>query len=350
MIHTHMSRAHFFGVMLRLASGLPCVATAHSRHVQLHWRFNDLVIAVSEATRRYHQRWNRVTAERIVTIPNSVNRQRLETAAAPQRARVRAELGLDDSWILLGTIGSVIPRKGILYLVRALPQVLAAAPRTRLAIINEGGFKGYTAKVRATIRRLGLENHVLWLGPGNHVPRLLPALDLYVLPSLEESLPMAVLEAMATGLPVVATSVGGVPECILPGETGVLVPPADCAALGGAVVRLLKDPAERRRLGNAAQCDIRKRFSPDGQTGQIETALAGAMARFKASHPCARYHDSHARSDAGIRLDAEPHGLSPRVPGDGNEAARGQAHLSASARGRSATIKLAKNEPVPGGL
>ena len=163
-----------------------------------------------------------------------------------QRARVRAELGLDDSWILLGTIGSVIPRKGILYLVRALPQVLAAAPRTRLAIINEGGFKGYTAKVRATIRRLGLENHVLWLGPGNHVPRLLPALDLYVLPSLEESLPMAVLEAMATGLPVVATSVGGVPECILPGETGVLVPPADCAALGGAVVRLLKDPAERR--------------------------------------------------------------------------------------------------------
>ena len=122
VIHTHMSRAHFFGVMLRLASGLPCVATAHSRHVQLHWRFNDLVIAVSEATRRYHQRWNRVTAERIVTIPNSVNRQRLETAAAPQRARVRAELGLDDSWILLGTIGSVIPRKGILYLVRVFPR------------------------------------------------------------------------------------------------------------------------------------------------------------------------------------------------------------------------------------
>jgi glycosyltransferase involved in cell wall biosynthesis len=195
-------------------------------------------------------------------------------------------LGLDDSWSLLGAIGSVIPRKGILYLVRALPRILATAPRTRLAIINEGGFRGYTAKVRAAVAQGGLEDHVLWLGPGNEVPRLLPALDVYVLPSLEESLPMAVLEAMAAGLPVVATSVGGVPECILPGETGLLVPPADCAALGEAVVRLLKDPAGRHRLGDAARRDIRKRFSPDGQVGRIEAALAGALARFRASHPC----------------------------------------------------------------
>lgn len=70
---THLSRAHFFGVLLRAASGVPCVATAQSRHFQLHWMFNDLVIAVSEATRLYHQRWNRVPSERILTIPNFVD-------------------------------------------------------------------------------------------------------------------------------------------------------------------------------------------------------------------------------------------------------------------------------------
>lgn len=279
VVHTHMTRAHFFGVVLRWFTTAPCVATAHSRHLQFHWRCNDLVIAVSEATRKYHQRWNLVPADRIVTIPNFMEPKPLAATTGPDRARIRAELSLDDSWHLLGAIGSVIPRKGLLYLVRALPAILQRAPKTRLAVISEEGIPSYVAKVKRAIRRLGLEESVLWLGPHNEMPRLLAALDLCVLPSLEENLPLVLLEAMAAGLPVVATSVGGVPECIRPGETGILVPPADSAALGDAIVSLLRDPARGRALAERARRDVVERFSPDTLVPQIEAVLADAAAR-----------------------------------------------------------------------
>ena len=96
VIHTHMSRAHFFGVLLRWWSGVPCVATAHSRHFQLFCRFNDRVIAVSEPTRRYHQRWNRVSPNRMLTIPNFIEPQCLTAV----RSEDRRSLGVRYSRVL----------------------------------------------------------------------------------------------------------------------------------------------------------------------------------------------------------------------------------------------------------
>ncbi|MGO8752546.1 MAG: glycosyltransferase family 4 protein [Thermoguttaceae bacterium] len=276
VIHTHMSRAHFFGVLLRWWSGVPCVATAHSRHFQLFWRFNDRVIAVSEPTRRYHQRWNRVSPNRMLTIPNFIEPQCLTAVRSEDRARARSELGIPESWNLLGAIGSVIPRKGLLYLVKAMPRILAAAPQTRLAIIHEDGRADYEARVRAAVAELRLDEHVLWLGPHNEMPKLFAAIDLCVLPSLEESLPLTLLEAMAAGLSVVATSVGGVSECVRPGKTGILVPPADSAVLGDAVVSLLNDPQRRRRFGEAARRDVANQFTVESQTTRIEAVLAVA--------------------------------------------------------------------------
>lgn len=274
VIHTHMSRAHFFGVLLRWFSGVPCAATAHSRHFQIHWPLNDLVIAVSEATRRFHCRWNLVPADRIETIHNFIDPAAL--VPMPERARheVRGEWSVHPGERLVGVVGNVIPRKGHLYLVRALPRVLGAIPSARLVVIGNEASPEYVARVKAAAGQLGVAGRIVWAGHRADIRRALAGLDLCVLASVEESFPLVLLEAMAAGLPVVATAVGGVPECMRPGETGLLVPPADSGALAEAIITLLADPNRCRAFGQAAADWARQRFSPEGQVARIEAALA----------------------------------------------------------------------------
>ncbi len=274
VVHTHMSRAHFFGVLLRWFSGAPCAATAHSRYFQVHWMLNDLVIAVSEATRQFHRRWNLVRAGRIETIHNFIDAEGLLPVAEHARAEVRAEWGVEPSCPLVGAVGNVVPRKGLIYLVRALPRILAVVPNARLAIVGREISASYVAQLKAAAHELGVASRIVWAGHRTDVRRVLAALDLCVLASLEESLPLTILEAMAAGLPIVATAVGGVPECIRPGETGLLVRPADSRALAEAIVALLSDPATCRALGRSGAVRVREQFSPQGQTARIEAALA----------------------------------------------------------------------------
>lgn len=274
VIHTHMSRAHFFGVLLRWFSGAPCAATAHSRHFQIHWPLNDLVIAVSEATRRFHCRWNRVPAGRIETIHNFIDPAALVSVPESARQEVRAEWSAHAGWRLVGLIGNVVPRKGHLYLVRALPRVLAAIPSARLVFVGREVSPRYAARVRGTAERLGVADRIVWAGFRADMRRVMAALDLCVLASVEESFPLVLLEAMAAGLPVVATAVGGVPECMRPGETGLLVPPADSDALAGAIAALLADFERCQTFGQTGAEWVRSRFSPEGQVARIEAALA----------------------------------------------------------------------------
>lgn len=274
VIHTHMSRAHFFGVLLRWFSGTPCAATAHHRHFQVHWPLNDLVIAVSEATRRFHCRWNLVPAGRIETIHNFIDPAALVPVPESARHEVRAEWSVPPEDRLLGIIGNVLPRKGHMYLVRALPRVLAAMPAARLAVVGNEASPHYAARVKAVAEHLGVTERVVWAGHRTDIRRVLAALDLCVLASVEESLPLVLLEAMAAGLPVVATAVGGIPECIRPGQTGLLVPPADSEALAHAIIALLADPDRCQAFGQAGAVWVRQRFSAEIQVPRIEAALA----------------------------------------------------------------------------
>lgn len=279
LVHTHMSRAHFFGVLLRWFSGAPCVATAHNRLIQLHWMFNDLVIAVSEATRRYQQTRNLVRADRIVTIHNFID-DRPPTELSPEvRSRIRASLAADESSLLVAVIGHVIPRKGLIYLIRALPEVSEAIPGVRVAFVGQRLDVAYAARVEATAVELGLADRIVWTGQRSDVPELMAAMDLCVMPSLEESLPLVLLEAMAAGLPVVGTTVGGIPECVVPEETGLLVPPADPHALAQAMIALLADPDRRRRFGEAGRQRVRNHFSCQSQVAAIEAAFQQVLRR-----------------------------------------------------------------------
>ena len=275
VIHTHMSRAHFFGVLLRWLSGVPCVATAHNRHFQLHWMFNDLVIAVSEATRRFHRRANLVSPRRLVTIHNFVDQDRITPADPQTRRRLRHTLGIDERSPLVGSIGDVIPDKGYPYLVQAVPRILAAVPEARFVFVGgENRLPDYVARVKATAERLGVAAKILWTGHRSDVLDLLAAFDLFVAASVEESFGLAILEAMVAGLPVVATAVGGIPEVVRHGVTGLLVPPAQSDALADAVIRLLSDSALARRFGESGRRRALADFALEAQAGRIEAALA----------------------------------------------------------------------------
>jgi glycosyltransferase involved in cell wall biosynthesis len=277
-----MSRAHFFGVLLRRFSGVPCVATAHNRLLQLHWMLNDQVIACSESTRRFHRRFNLVGRQRIVTIHNFIDFDRFAHAKDTARQEIRREFGLGDDALVVGEIGHICRRKGQIHLIRALPTVLAQLPQTRLLLVGcdqNAKMLPYISKVKQEARRLGVDGQVIFAGSRQDIPEILAALDLFALPSLEEGHPLAVLEAMACRTPVVASAVGGLPEMTCSGKTGVLVPPGNSQALAAALLRLLGDGDLRRRLSTGAQEVVRRQFSPMSQVPQIEAVLRAAAAR-----------------------------------------------------------------------
>ncbi len=273
VVHTHMSRASFFGVLLRWFAGVPSIATAHARHFQPHWMFNDLVIAVSEATRRYHRRVNFVRSDRIVTVRNFVPDNPVPQPASGVRRQIRAALGVPDEALLLGIVGSLFPPKGHWYLIRALPEVIAAVGDVRLAVVGSETPWKHVQRLREESRRLGVAERILWTGCRNDVPQFMSALDVCVVASLKETLSQVALEAMAAGVAVVGTAVGGVPECVVPGETGLLVPPRDSGALARALIELLGDSARLRAFGAAGRRRVRDHFSTDKYLSSFEAVV-----------------------------------------------------------------------------
>ena len=274
VMHTHMSRAHMFGILLKVMTGVPCVATAHHRHLQLHWRWNDFVIANSEATRRFQIRVNRVPASRIRTVYCSSDLERFESVGTAIRKATRRELGIGDDRPLLGVIGEVVPRKGHIHLFRALPRIAAAFPDVKLAIL--GRFKRHEPSTRQ-LRRFLVEHElykrVIWIGRRNNVPDFMSAMDVCVVPSIEEPLGLVAIEAQAAGTPVIVTNTGGLVEIVQHEVNGLVVPTKDSDALAESVIRLLGDRQLQAALIANGRRNARDRFAPHLLTSQVVDVL-----------------------------------------------------------------------------
>jgi glycosyltransferase involved in cell wall biosynthesis len=277
VVHTHMSRAHFFGVLLKWFSSVPVVATAHNRRMQPHWVFNDGVIAVSAAVARFQRRYNRVATRRLQVIHPFVEVTRFTPPAPDVRRRQRAALGISDQALAIGAVGSVFREKGLVELVRALAAVRQSVPEACLVIVGDGP-TDYLATVVAESDRLGQAAHIVWTGWRADVPEIMPALDLLAVTSAEESFSLVAAEAMAASLPVVATNVGGVAESVLDGVTGILVPPHNHVRLVDALVQLLRDAPRRQAFGAAGRARVLERCAPDTQIPAIEAMFAAVAA------------------------------------------------------------------------
>ena len=164
VIHTHMSRAHAFGVLLKMMAGVPVVATAHNRSFQVHWRMNDYVIANSQATMDYQIRVNRVAKPNIEKVLCFTDLQRFKEVTRRDVMRVRRQLRVDENDFLCGCVGEVVKRKGQLYLFQALKQIVQAIPSFKLIML--GRFRRdepYTQKLRSILVKENLFGHVKWL-------------------------------------------------------------------------------------------------------------------------------------------------------------------------------------------
>ena len=254
VVHTHNPQPLAYGAPAGRLARAVVVHTKHGvnpergrklwlRRVGGH--LADAYVAVSDATAEVARRNRECLPGRLQVIPNGVDLEAYRPDEAARRD-VRAELGIPaDAW-LLGTVGRVSVEKDHALLVRAAGPLLG--PRVRLVIVGDGA---ELANVQAAARKYA--PWVTLTGVRHDIARVLASFDAFVLSSRSEGLPLALLEAMATGLPVVSTTVGGVSEVVDHGRAGLLVPPGDEDALGRSIARLMASPTDAADLGRRAR-------------------------------------------------------------------------------------------------
>jgi glycosyltransferase involved in cell wall biosynthesis len=233
---------------------------------------NDRVIAVSEYTRRYHKLFNSVRDKHIHVVHNFVDSKSFLNISAEARLRIRQALGFDNSSLLIGSVGQISEKKGTTYLVRAMKQVFAEVPEARLMLVGNGS-NDYISRIVSKAEKLGIATRIVLAGPRFDIPELLAGLDLFASASLRENFALSIIEAMAAGLPIVATAVGGAPECVRDGENGILAPPGKSEALANAIIPLLRDAELRNKMGQAGRNRALEEFSPEAKIPMIEEVL-----------------------------------------------------------------------------
>ncbi len=237
-----------------------------SRRVDFHmrqsalsrWKYRqvDCFICASDAIRRIVVS-DGIPRKRTVTVHEGIDLGRV--AAAPP-ATLHQELWLPHEAPLVGNVAALVPHKGQRHLVEAAARVLPEHPDARFIIAGEGELR---ASLEQQIRQHHLEKHVMLVGFRADILSLHKAFDVFAMSSVTEGLGTSLLDAMACGKPVVATTVGGIPEVVVHDETGLLVPPRDPPAMAAAIVRLLADPGLRRQMGEAGLARVRTHFSAE---------------------------------------------------------------------------------------
>jgi glycosyltransferase involved in cell wall biosynthesis len=224
------------------------------------------VVAVSEDARRELVRHNRIRPDKVQVILNAIDLAGYR-ALAPRSQERRGELGIPVGVPVCGIVGRLSPEKDHRTLLIALDILRKSGSPAHLVIVGGGGLKSLAGG-------LGLDERVHFLGFRSDVAELLPLFDLFVLSSTEEGISLTLIEAMAAGLPIVATRVGGNPEVVVDGETGVLVEPGQPGALAEAVGSLLSDAESRMRMGGRGREVAQERFDIERLIDQYQAIYA----------------------------------------------------------------------------
>ena len=271
LVHTNTNTILASPVAARI-TGVPHVWSIHELMVEpatvrsaLHYmipRFSTRVVTVSQAVREHMLKDAAKFADRFTFVRGAIDVEPFLNAKG--RARVRGEWGVKDDEVLIGMVGRVTRWKGQSIFVQAAKHIAERHPEVKFAAVG-GVFdteKFYMDRFRKEVQEAGLENKLTINDFRADMPDVFAAFDIFVLPSiLPEPFGLVVIEAMASGKPVVATAPGGPSETVVDGETGFLVPPSDASAIARAVEVLLADPQKRISMGDAGRCRAREVFS-----------------------------------------------------------------------------------------
>jgi glycosyltransferase involved in cell wall biosynthesis len=292
VVHAHGFKAGLVARVATILAHVPAVIVTVHNHVLYRddisrftkWRYRaaewalaartDRYIAVSDSLRdeligAYH-----LPASKVITVHNGI-----EPGAflAPQnRTHAREAYGLPVEGLVLGTACRFAPQKGLDTLIAALPEVRDRMPGTVLAL---GGDGPLAEELLAQAAESGVADAIVWTGVVDDMPKFFAALDVYVLPSRSEGLPLALVEAAAAAVPTIGTRAGGTPEVIIDRETGLLVDPEDWHGLAGACIRLLEDSERAKALGAAARKRAIGEFSPGAMIDRTLQVYAASLNR-----------------------------------------------------------------------
>jgi glycosyltransferase involved in cell wall biosynthesis len=210
---------------------------------------------------------------KMVLIPNGVREEALRPPG--DRYAKRRELGLPPEAPVVGAVSRLAWKKGIRHLLEATPRILEAVPDARVVIAGDGPLR---AELEAQAAALGVRDRVLFLGSRPDTIEVIAAFDVFVLPSVVEGMSNALLEAMAVGRPAIATDVGGNPEVVVDGETGLIVPASDPHQLAASIQKLLEAPEMAAEMGAAGRRRVIERYQIDAMTRRIEELYDSLLA------------------------------------------------------------------------
>lgn len=272
ILHCHKHKPTIYGTMASLlCSGVHVISHIHGlartrslKRRVTNWivlRHAERIIAVSDSVRQdvIRSNWG-IDPERVVTVRNCIDLKSIDSIKI-SKSDARLKLGIGDNEFVFGTVGRLAHTKGQIYLIDAFSQIAQKVPHAKLVIIGDGPLNG---DLKQQVAGLGISHKVLFTGYRNDVLELLRGFDVFILPSLAEGLSIALLEAMASKLPVVASRVGGIPEVFGQSECGKLVPPKDASVLASAMLEMSSlEYKTKKYLGENGRKRIEEEFTVD---------------------------------------------------------------------------------------
>jgi glycosyltransferase involved in cell wall biosynthesis len=277
IVHTHGYFASVIGRLAARKARIPrIVAHVHStywdykkRHLRIERklsRFTHKIICCSKAVENFVKDFEKIKGDKTTVIYNGVDEDKF--FLHKDSRSIQAELGIDARSPVVGTVSALTPHKGHEHLIQAASRVLDTFPSTRFLIVGDGLLR---TGLEAQAKSLNIHSSVIFTGERKDIPEILSLMDVFVLPSFSrEGLGLAIIEAMAVERPVVATEIGGIPEAVIKGKTGLLVPPGDSEAMAKAIIQLLQDPEKAKSMGEKGRARVMKRFTKTKMLSEIQ--------------------------------------------------------------------------------
>ncbi len=286
LVHTHDYKTDLLGLLAARLARVRAVATVHlhdlsTRRLRLY-RLADLlvlrafpkVIAVAEALRRELIAAG-LPGDRIVTVHNAIDAEAFASDASSRGSKLRQQMGIGAQQPVISTVGRLSPQKGLIDFLRSARRVLSTSPNVRFLIIGDGPAR---QQLWDLSHYLGIQGAISFLGYQRDIAPFMAMSDVIVMASLWEGFPYVLLEALALARPVVATRVGGIPEIVEDGSSGLLVPPRDPERLAAAILYLLRNPGTAAKLGQQGRERVEREFNVQTmarQTAQVYREVLG---------------------------------------------------------------------------
>ena len=289
VVHTHNRDADVPGLIAGRKMKVKVISTIHAYinrdkfgNKKMNfplWKYNKVlrkipnkIIAVSDALRKHIIEELRINPERVITILNAVDLEKLKITK--DKIFIKKELGIPENSKVIGSVGHLIVLKGYKYLIESSVEIIKKFPDVRFIMVGDGNQRESLLNLA---KELEVSKNFIFPGERYDIGNILQIFDIFVHPSLSEGLPRSIMEASGFGIPVVATDVGGIPEVVKDKETGILVPSKNSQALAEGITYLLKRPKEAKKMGEKGKELVKEKFSPSRMVNETEKLLKNAI-------------------------------------------------------------------------